>query len=110
MIFDKQGNTTVVTQEAVSIQTFSHRFEEAYPKLKNDNIILNLLSISNVSAKDLLEFSPFNKSHKKAKKSFVIVSGTVNFNEVDDALVVVPTLREAYDIVEMDEIERDLDL
>lgn len=110
MIFDKQGNTTVVTQEAVSIQTFLQRFEEVYPRLKNDNVILNLLSISNISAKDLLALLPFNKTHQKAKKSFVIVSSTVNFNEVDDALVVVPTLQEAYDIVEMDEIERDLDL
>lgn len=110
MIFDKQGNTSVVTQEAVSIQTFLQRFGEAYPKLKNDNIILNLLSISNVSAKELLLFLPLCKTHKKAKKSFVIVSSTVNFNEVDDALMVVPTLQEAYDIVEMDEIERDLDL
>lgn len=109
MIFDKQGTTTVVTQESVSISTFLLRLNESYQKLKNDNLILNMLSLSQVSAEKLLDLLPMSTGHKKKGKSFVIVSDTVNYNEVHEDLMVVPTLQEAFDMIEMDEIERDLD-
>jgi hypothetical protein len=38
----------------------------------------------------------------------VIVTDRVDFDEMPDEIVVVPTLQEAYDIIEMEEIERDL--
>jgi hypothetical protein len=48
------------------------------------------------------------KIQKKAKKSFVIVASDLDFNSVSDKLTVVPSLLEAHDIIEMEEIERDL--
>ncbi|UNY98665.1 ribonuclease Z [Zhouia spongiae] len=110
MIFDKQGNTTVATQEAVSLATFLSRLNESQAKWKNDNLIINLLSITKIEAGDLLELLPLHNKHTEGKKSFVIVSNAVNFNDVHNDLIVVPTLKEAFDIIEMDEIERDLDL
>ena len=49
-----------------------------------------------------------SKSHKKEKKSFVIVSQNINFNDVPTKLDIVPSIQEAHDIIEMEEIERDL--
>jgi hypothetical protein len=46
---------------------------------------------------------------KKNKKSFVIVASNIDFNKVSDKITVVPTLQEAHDIIEMEEIERDLE-
>jgi hypothetical protein len=53
-------------------------------------------------------FLPLSKQHKKAKKSFVIVTSDFDFNAVPNKLTVVPSLLEAHDIIEMEEIERDL--
>ena len=48
------------------------------------------------------------KLHKKGKKSLVLVTDTIDFNAVPVSVTVVPTLLEAHDIIEMEEIERDL--
>ncbi|MDH3323482.1 MAG: ribonuclease Z, partial [Flavobacteriaceae bacterium] len=40
--------------------------------------------------------------------SFVIVSDKVNLDGIPDEIIVVPTMQEAYDVIEMEEIERDL--
>lgn len=61
-----------------------------------------------MSEKDLKLFLPLSKQQKKAKKSFVIVVSELDFNAVSDKLTVVPSLLEAHDIIEMEEIERDL--
>ena len=53
-------------------------------------------------------FMPLSKLHKKAKKSFVIVTSDFDYNAVPEKLTVVPSLLEAHDIIEMEEIERDL--
>jgi hypothetical protein len=44
----------------------------------------------------------------KGKKSFIIVISDLDYNAVPDTLTVVPSILEAHDIIEMEEIERDL--
>lgn len=110
MIFDKQGTTTIVFQEKTSLATFLENLKKAYPNLKHDNIILNLFSFSKLTANDILEFLDISNTHKASKKSFVLVTNRVSYDEVPDEISVVPTLQEARDIIEMEEIERDLDL
>ena len=43
-----------------------------------------------------------------AKKSMIIVSNEIDFDKVPNYLNVVPSVLEAHDMIEMDEIERDL--
>tara|TARA_B100001758_G_C17953779_1_gene374750 strand:- start:113 stop:409 length:297 start_codon:yes stop_codon:yes gene_type:complete len=52
------------------------------------------------------KFITFDQSVSKLSGSFVIVSD-ISF---DDNLNIVPTLQEAYDYIEMEEIERQLEL
>ena len=52
------------------------------------------------------KFITFGQSISKMKGSFVIVC-EFSFN---DDLIIVPTLQEAYDYIEMEEIERQLEL
>ncbi|MGB5435794.1 MAG: ribonuclease Z [Maribacter sp.] len=110
MIFDKEDTTTIVFQENISIQEFLRNFEKEYPKIKNDNIIVNLFSFTKLTTGDILEFLPFSNKHRESKKSFVLVTEKVSYDEVPEELCVVPTIQEARDIIEMEEIERDLDL
>jgi hypothetical protein len=46
--------------------------------------------------------------HKESKKSFVLVTSDIDHNAVSHKLAVVRSLQEAHDIIEMEEIERDL--
>ncbi len=108
MIFDKAGTTTTVFQENTSISVFVKNLTEAYPKLKHDNIIVNLFSFDTLSSNDLLEFLELSNTHKNNSKSFILVTDKVGYDEVPEAISLVPTLQEANDIIEMEEIERDL--
>ncbi|WP_394749706.1 ribonuclease Z [Spongiimicrobium salis] len=108
MIFTKESTTTTVFQEDTSIQNFLENLNNAYSKLKNDHIIVNLFSFSKLTAGDILEFLQLSNAHRNANKSFVIVTDKVTYDEVPEEICVVPTIQEAKDIIEMEEIERDL--
>lgn len=108
MIIDKNGNITVITQEKFTIVELVKKLEALYPKFKNDNIIVVLTSLDKIGLQDIIEFLNISNVHRGKKHSFVIVSDKVDFDEVPDELVVVPTQQEALDIIEMEEMERDL--
>jgi hypothetical protein len=73
-----------------------------------ENLIVDLSLIKKVSQKEINLFLPIAKSFKKNNCSFVIVIQDIDFNRVSDKINVVPSLQEAHDIIEMEEIERDL--
>ncbi|WP_435625215.1 ribonuclease Z [Flagellimonas sp.] len=108
MIFDKEGTTTIVFQEKTTISTFVENLTKAHTKLKHDNVIVNLFSFKNLTSGDLLEFLQLSQKHKQGGKSFVLVSNKITIDDLPDDITVVPTLQEAKDIIEMEEIERDL--
>lgn len=110
MIFDSDGSTTVVFQEDISLAKFLNNLNAGYEKIKHDHIIVNLFSFSGLTANDVMEFRQLSDTHRAADKSFVLVSDKVSYDEVPDHIIVVPTLQEAHDIIQMEEIERDLDL
>ncbi|WP_396637321.1 ribonuclease Z [Maribacter sp. R77961] len=110
MIFDKEGNIAIVYQEKISIAMFLENLEKQYDKVANDNLILNLFSFEKLTTGDVLEFLQVSKKHKENGKSFVIVTDKVSYDEVPEEIIVAPTIQEAKDIIEMEEIERDLGL
>ncbi len=110
MIFDKEGTTTTILQEKTSLPIFLQNLNKEYPKLIHDNIIVNLFSFESLSADDILEFLQLSNQHRNSGKSFVLVTDKVSYEEVPDNICLVPTLQEAKDIIEMEEIERDLGL
>ena len=110
MIFDKEGNTTIVYQEKISLKKFMENLNRSYRNIKNDHLIINLFSFSNISSNDVLEFLQLSNIHRAENKSFVLVTNKVEYDQVPDEICLVPTIQEAKDIIEMEEIERDLDL
>ena len=71
------------------------------------NFIADLSTLKNGMHKLLINnFTKFEKYVNDNNGSFVIVS-TVNF---DDDLNIVPSLQEAYDFIDMEEMERQLNL
>lgn len=108
MILDTDGNITIVTQERGTPVELVKKIEASYSKYKNNNIIINLSSLNKVTLEDIIEFLQLSNNHRKAKHSFVIVSSKIDLDETPDEIVVVPTMKEAYDIIEMEEMERDL--
>ena len=108
MILDQDGNISIITQEKATIVELVKKINDIYSKLKNNNIIVNLTSLNKLSLQDIIEFLELSNTHRGSKHSFVIVSDSIDFDETPDEIIVVPTMQEAYDIIEMEEMERDL--
>lgn len=108
MIIDRDENITLITHETATVQQLVQRIEDSYSKFKNDNIIVNLSSLGKLHLQDIIEFLQLSNKHRKAKHTFVLVSNNFNFEDAPDEIIIVPTLQEAYDVIEMEEIERDL--
>jgi hypothetical protein len=108
MIVDRDGNITIITQEKAPVKTLVNNIEQAYDKYKNYHIVVNLSSLDKISLEDIIEFLRLSNNHRSDKKSFVIVTDKADLDQMPDEIVVVPTIHEAYDIIEMEDIERDL--
>lgn len=108
MKVDRKGHTTVIKETKGDIQLFMNNLTNVFHDFKNDNLIVDVSHDNKVTLVDLLKFKDLVKQHKKAKKSFVIVAENIDFNDVPEDIHIVPSVLEAHDIIEMEEIERDL--
>jgi uncharacterized SAM-dependent methyltransferase len=108
MKVDKKGHTTILKETKGNINAFLENISNQYVSYKDQNLIVDVSNDKKVTIDDSINFKDLAKQHIKSKKSFVIVADTLEFNEVPDYLTVVPSLLEAHDIIEMEEIERDL--
>ena len=108
MIISKEGNITVITQERATIPDLINSLSKSYKKFQNDILVLNLETLDKIQFDDILEFLPLSNKHRGENHSFVIVNNSFNIDEVPEEIVLVPTLQEAFDILEMEEMERDL--
>lgn len=108
MILDKQENILIITQESSDTIALVKKIDARYNEVENHNIIVNLFSFENLTKSDLVEFLQLSKKHRQAKHSFVIVTNKISTDDLPEAIMTVPTLQEAFDIIEMEEIERDL--
>lgn len=110
MVFSSEGNVTIVSQEDISLVSFIKNLNDAYSKIKNNHIIISLFSFDIITASDIMEFLELSNTHRNIKKSFVLVTDKVAYDDIPDEICVVPTIQEAKDIIEMEDIERDLGL
>lgn len=106
MKFEEKNNIIVIDKETESYEELAVRIDEQFSDFSKKNIIVNLKG-GKIRPSSLIPFEVMANQHMRNKRSFVIVAD-IDFDEIDDALVVVPTLQEAFDLIEMDEIERDL--
>ena len=108
MIIDREGNVVTITQERGNVKELVKNITAVQPKYKSNNIIVNLSSLGKLSEMNIVEFLQVSNTHRLGKQSFVIVSSKINIEETPDEIIIVPTTQEAHDIIEMEEMERDL--
>lgn len=108
MRFETEGPITIVYSSGEPLEDFVNQLTREYPAIEKNHLVVELSDRSDVRVSELKAFLPLAKSHRKAKKSFVVVIPDVDFNKIPAQLHVVPTRQEAHDLIEMEEIERDL--
>ncbi len=108
MKVETKGHTTIIKDTQGDANAFQVKLAQEHKAFENSNLILDISLDKSVNIKTINQFKSLSKTHRKGKKSFVIVASGIDFTEVPGSLVVVPTLLEAHDMIEMEEIERDL--
>lgn len=108
MLINQDGNIAIITQEKATIIELVKKIQALYPKFKNNHIIIELTALKKLDLQDIVEFLQLSNTHRGSMQSFVIVTQNIDLDRVPDEIVVVPSTKEAYDIIEMEEMERDL--
>jgi len=108
MIVERKEDQTVIKDAHDNIDSFLEDLLNEWTDFKDQNIIIDLTHNSNITSTSIKQFVSISKLHKKNNKSFVIVANTIDYNSVPVSLTLVPTILEAQDIINMEEIERDL--
>ena len=108
MKVDQKGHTITIKDTQGDFTSFLNKVSQSNTSFDSHNLIIDLTHNKSINLEDLKLLLPLAKQHKKLKKSFVVVVAGVDFNAVPAQLVVVPSNLEAHDIIEMEEIERDL--
>ncbi len=109
MKIDNHNNFVVLEDEQNNLEKFASFLGFQIPnKFKKQNVIVNLLMIKDLSLENLLFFLEVSNIHRATKHSFVLVNDSINPDDLPSEMTVVPTLQEAKDIVEMEDIEREL--
>lgn len=87
--------------------TFFDEVSKVLGKYKNRNIILDVSSIDTTESQ-IKSLSGFAETQAENEKSFAVILTDFDADAFDEELNVVPTLVEAIDIIDMDEMTRDL--
>ena len=111
MTFDINDKTAIITHKDSDTirRSFHDEIKRNYKSFSSLNVIVDLSMIKSVSLKHINDFAELSSRHKDlSDKSFIIVTGLIALKLIPDGLSVVPTLHEALDTIEIEEIERDL--
>ncbi len=107
----QQDNTTIFSWESTDPigVDFRNLVKGHYKNMHDQNFVIDLAAVPKLQPNHILEFlelSIYNK--EKVNKSFVVVVGEIGIDALPDEISTAPTLHEALDLIDMEEIERDL--
>ncbi|RXG16270.1 hypothetical protein DSM03_103456 [Leeuwenhoekiella aestuarii] len=109
MIITEKENYTILADEEDGVKSFASFLDFIIPKAHSDkNLVIDLLKYEKLNLEELLYFLSISNQQRAAQKSFVIVNKGVHIDGVPEEIMVVPTLGEAKDVIELEEIQRDL--
>jgi hypothetical protein len=77
-------------------------------KFNDENIIIDLTKLE-VTIDEIVSFKKISNQKRKNGTSFVIINATIDIDELPEEINVVPTLQEAIDVIDMDEMMRELE-
>ena len=107
MIVKKNTNHLLVSSQSTDFKIFKDTFSNKYISFEN-HIILDLTGFDKLDTNSINGLLQFAKTSRAHKKSFIIVAQNIDIDAISEEISCVPTLLEAQDTLEMDNMERDL--
>lgn len=91
-----------------SFSDFSNDFVNHHQKLAQNNIIIYLSSKLDLKEDDISIFLKYADIHQENGTTFVVIYKNIDVDCFPETFNIVPTLQEAEDVLEMENIQRDL--
>lgn len=107
MIVKENADYLLISSQSANFNTFKDNFTNQY-KTSNNHIILDLTGFDKLDVGSINDFLQFAKTSRVHKKSFIIIAQHMDIDAISEEISCVPTLLEAQDTLEMDNMERDL--
>jgi hypothetical protein len=108
MDINKTKKYTHIKPASNTIKDFFITFSNKFSQFNKEHLIIDFSEKINTKIEEINLFLNLSESHRNNSKSFVIISNGIDIDEIPDEIIVVPTFKEAIDVLEMDAIERDL--
>lgn len=106
-LIEKESYVLINTTEDVFVNFFTN-FEESYSKLKEKHLIIQLSENLNIVEENILVFLKYAEQHQKGNATFIVITSKVDVDNFPETFNIVPTLKEAEDVLEMENLQRDL--
>ena len=108
MNIEKKQHYNLVSTTQISFEEFFNSFKEQYNTLKENHVIVEINPENNFTEKNILLFLKYADLHQQNGMSFVVVCSNIDVDNFPETFNIVPTLIEAEDVIEMEDIQRDL--
>lgn len=100
---------TILADEREDVIDFASYLKRIVPTTYADqNLVIDILKYKTLTLEQLITFLELSNTQREVGKSFVFVNKDIDYDVIPDEMIVVPTIQEAEDIIQMEEIERDL--
>ncbi|CAL2090566.1 hypothetical protein [Tenacibaculum sp. 190524A02b] len=104
----KKDTFFLITSKESSFETFFNEFEKKHTELKENHVVIQISSENNFDEENILVFLKYADLQQQNNKSFIVVCNDVNVDNFPESFNIVPTIVEAKDVIEMEDIQRDL--
>ena len=108
MRIEVKTNYTFINSDENTFSEFMLNFEKKHFNYQEKHLIVKISDTFNSSKENILLFLRFASEHQNNGTSFVLVLKDVNIDDFPETFNIVPTIVEAEDVIEMENIQRDL--
>ena len=108
MQLEKKETFTLFLSDENSFSDFYNQFLIEEKKHTSENIVIQFSNNINITTEEFLLFLDISERKKQNGTSFVVIYLDIDVDDFPDNFNIVPTLQEARDVIEMEDIEREL--
>lgn len=108
MISEQHDNHVLLVDEYHDMPAFANFLTGIWEQFTGQNVVIDLSKFKEATLEEFLTFLWLSNEHRATKQSFVIINDALSAEDNPEELLIVPTYQEAKDVIEMEEIERDL--
>lgn len=108
MNIQKNDKYTLITLKKNIKNNFFIDFKEKYSTFENQHLIVDISVCEEFTTDEIADLTTYSQQKHQNGTSFVVISTVLDAEKLEGIINVTPTLTEAIDIIEMEEIERDL--